>query len=278
MQFKSHKFQILNSKFQGIHLLSWDLGLGTWFLCLLLAFSLQGRGSSLTPTVLLDSASATYSKGNFQKASEYYEGIISLGYESPEVYFNLGNTYYKMDNIAKSILNYERAKKLTPQDEDIIFNLKLANQRTLDKIEPAPKLFLEEWWDNLKSAHSEKRWSMRSIICFALFLFFLGVFITSRKAINKQFGFWLGIVFFSLSAISFSISKSRYNDMSSHDSAVILSSSAEIKNAPAESGTKLFILHEGTVVSTHETKGDWLKVELTKEKVGWIKKSSIEFI
>ncbi|MEK6616642.1 MAG: hypothetical protein AABZ32_11135, partial [Bacteroidota bacterium] len=211
---------------------------------IVLFLSLQGQGIASTPTALLDSACTAYSKGNFQEASEYYEGIISLGYESSEVYFNLGNAYYKLDKIGMSVLNYERAKKLSPQDEDINVNLKLANQKTLDKIEPAPKLFLEEWWDNLKSMHSEKTWGIRSIVCFAIFLFFLGIFITTGRLINKQFGFWLGLIFFIFSVISFSVSKSRYNDITNKNWGVILSSSAEIKNSPSDTGTKLFILHE----------------------------------
>ena len=223
-------------------------------------------------------ANNDYSKGDFAKAAESYEKLISEGYRSSELYFNLGNSYYKQDNIGKAILNYERAKKISPQDADIAFNLKLANQRTLDKIESAPKLFLDEWWDNLKSAHSEKTWSLRSIGCFILFLFFLGVFLTSKKIINKQFGFWLGILFFVCSAFSFSIARSSYRDITSHDTAVILSSSAEIKNAPAEIGTKLFILHEGAKVSTTETNGEWVRVKLTSDKIGWVKKSQIEFI
>ncbi|MBI4930245.1 MAG: hypothetical protein HY841_05745 [Bacteroidetes bacterium] len=254
------------------------MGLATWCFGLLLLFSLQGRGNSIAPTVLLDSANSAYSKGNFEKAVQYYEGIVSLGYESPEVYFNLGNAYYKTDKTGMSILNYERAKKLSPYDEDIAFNLKLASQRTLDKIEPAPILFLEDWWNNLKSMHSEKTWGNRSIVCFALFLFFLGVFITSGRTFNKQFGFWLALVFFLFSTITFSISRSRYKDITEKDSAVILSSSTEIKNAPAESGTKLFILHEGTKVFSSETNGDWVKVEVSSDKVGWVKKSQIEFI
>ena len=279
MKYKSLKFPIPNSKFQGIKLLAWDLRLGAWCLMLLLCFALQGWGNnSPAPTALLDSANSAYSKGNFEKAAQYYEGIISLDYESPEIYFNLGNAYYKTDKIGMSILNYERAKKLSPYDEDISFNLKLANQRTLDKIESLPKLFLEDWWDNLKSMHSEKIWGIRSIVCFILCLFFLGVFITSGQIITKQIGFWLAIIFFAFSTITFSISRSRYNDTTKKDSAVILSSSAEIKNAPAESGTKLFILHEGTVVSSFETNGDWVKVEVSSDKVGWVKRTSIEFI
>ena len=241
-------------------------------------FFILFRGMAADPMIMLDSANNAYSKANYELAARQYEMILSLGYESPQVYFNLGNAYYKLDNLGLSILNYERAKKLSLHDEDINYNLKLANQRTLDKIEPMPKLFLEEWWENLKNMHSERTWAIRSIVCFILFFFFIGVFIVSNKLLNKQFGFWLSILFFVFSTISFFISKSRYNDITHKTSAVILSASAEIKNAPAESGIKLFILHEGTKVSSKETQGEWVKVSLTPEKVGWVKRSAIEFI
>jgi len=249
-----------------------------YFLNIFFLFSFAGTSIAGEPAAALDSANHAYSKGNFEKASQLYEGIISQGYESPEVYFNLGNAFYKLDKIGMSVLNYERAKKLSPQDEDINFNLKLANQKTLDKIEPAPKLFLEDWWDNLKSMHSEKTWGIRSIVCFLLFLFFLGVFITSGRLFTKQLGFWLSLIFIVFSAISFFISKSRYNDLSSQNTAVILAASAEIKNSPSDAGAKLFILHEGTKVAAPETRGEWVKIELTSEKVGWVKRSSVEFI
>ena len=276
MRYKNSKSKAPSPKLQGIQRSL--LVFGLWSL----AFGLSLQSLASTPATLLDSANNTYSKNNFEKASHYYEQILASGYESAEVYFNLGNTYYKLDNLGKSILNYERAKKITPHDEDLNFNLKLANQRTLDKIEPAPKLFLDEWWDNIKSMQSERTWGMRSIVSFALFLFFLGVFITSDKLFTKQLGFWLWIIFFSFSVFSFFITKSKHNDLSEQNAAVILSSSAEIKNAPANSGTKLFILHEGTLVSTpgiiSNPEGDWVMVKVSPEKAGWVKRSSLEFI
>ncbi len=278
MSYKNLKSQVSSLKHQVIQAVSWDMGLGNWLLGLLLVLSFQGRGNTFTPAALLDSANAAYSKNEFERSSQYYEQIIALGYSSAEVYYNLGNAYYKTDKLGRSILNYERAKKITPFDEDVTFNLKLANQRTLDKIEPAPKLFLNEWWESLKSMHSERTWGIRSILCFALFFFFIGVFIISERTFTKQLGFWMALIFFITTCITFNISRSRYKDITEKNSAVILSSSAEIKNAPTENGTKLFILHEGTVVSTPDSNGAWVKVEISSDKVGWVKRSSLEFI
>ena len=248
----------------------------------LLFLSFLSSGFSAEPAALLDSASKAYSRGSFEKAAQCYEGVISSGYESAEVYFNLGNAYYKLDKIGMSVLNYERAKKLSPNDEEINFNLRLANQRTIDKIESGTSLFLNDWWSSIKSMQTEKTWGIRSIICFSLFIFFLAVFITSGKIFTKQLGFWLSLICLVLSVISFFITKSKYNDLIDKNSAVILSSSVEIKNAPSNTGTKLFILHEGTKVSTPQIisspDGDWVMVGVSPEKVGWVKRSSLEFI
>ncbi|TAL59930.1 MAG: hypothetical protein EPN85_08355 [Bacteroidetes bacterium] len=250
------------------------------FLVPCLFFSLQGQGNPFSEpgSALLDSANFAYANGNFEKASGLYQDILKMGYEAPEVYFNLGNTYFKLDEVGLSVLYYERAKKLSPYDEDLNFNLKLVNQRTLDKVEPLPRLFLEEWWESLMNMHSEKTWSIRSIISFLIFLFFLGVLITSNKVATKQMGFWLGILFFAFSVFSFFIAKSSYGNIISRNTAIILSSSVEVKNSPSETGKKLFILHEGTKVSTPDTSGEWAKIELSSEKVGWVKRSALEFI
>jgi tetratricopeptide (TPR) repeat protein len=282
MRFKNSKSQVSSQKSKEIQRSPLSFGLWALGLGLLLCISIQGRSAQLAPTALLDSANSSYSKGDFEKSAQYYEGILSLGYESPEVYFNLGNAYYKSDRIGLSVLNYERAKKLSPYDEEINFNLKLASQRTIDKIESPPQLFLNDWWNNIKSMQSEKTWGLRSIACFFIFLFFLGIFITSGKIFTKQLGFWLGLAFLFFSTASFFVARSRYNDLKNQNSAVILSSSAEIKNAPSAAGIKLFVLHEGTLVSAPQIvstpDGDWVMVQLSPEKTGWVKRSSLEFI
>ena len=252
------------------------------YILIALVFSQQGWARTPVPNNLLDNANAAYAKSDFQKASDQYEAVLKMGYESPELYFNLGNAYYKLDKVGMSILNYERARKGMPYDADLNFNLKLANQRTLDKTEALPENFVEEWWNNLTNMQSERIWGLRSMAAFAGFLFFLGLFIVSGKVFTKQLGFWLSILFFVFSTFSFFISRSSCNNMKDHDSAVILSSSVEVKNSPAGPGKKLFLLHEGTKVAVPEIikneEGEWVTVQLSPEKVGWVKRASLEFI
>src|SRR4051812_30872548 len=97
---------------------------------------------------LYKSAGNLYKEKQFQQAADNYEKIISQGYKSPEVYYNLGNCYYKLNSTGKSILAYERALKLSPDDEDIIHNLKLAELKVSDRIQPIPQLSIITWWNN----------------------------------------------------------------------------------------------------------------------------------
>lgn len=225
-----------------------------------------------------DSASVAYERSEFERAAELWENVAASGYESGELYFNLGNSYYKMDQIGKAILNYERALKFMPNDEDVQFNLQLANQHTSDKIETVPDLFLDQWWQTVLTMHSEARWSAYAILCFFLAFASLLLFLFSSASINRLIGFWSAVVLFLLTALTFFIARSAGHSLETKDRAVIMATSAEIRNAPADNGTKLFLLHEGTVVSTPDSSGGWVKIELTPEKVGWIKKESIAFI
>ena len=106
-----------------------------------------GRQAGENQSLITD-ANQSYSDGDFQEAVEWYEQVLANGYEAPQLYYNLGNSYFKSNNLPAAILNYERAKRLAPNDEDITFNLKLANLKTLDKTEPIPPLFFKVCWNN----------------------------------------------------------------------------------------------------------------------------------
>src|SRR6266849_1193138 len=113
--------------------------------CLLL-LSVQA-GFAQEARLEFNQANQLYRDAQYDKAARLYEQVVKNGYESPALYYNLGNCYFKLRNIPASILNYERARRLSPHDDDISYNLRLANQRVVDKIEPLPQLFLVDWWN-----------------------------------------------------------------------------------------------------------------------------------
>jgi tetratricopeptide (TPR) repeat protein len=254
-------------------------GSGKLKLFLMLLFTiLYSFVNANTNNLLLDSANSAYSKGDYSKACKLYENIISNGEEAPEVYFNLGNAYYKTNNIALAILNYERALKLEPDNEDFSFNLKLANQKTEDKIDAAPQLFLSQWKNGLVDLMTEKRWSQLCILLICISLILFAMYITMQKRGLKQFGFFGGTTLVILSIITFFIAQHKYSITKNNSEAIITSPSITVTGSPNEKGTKLFILHAGTKVNVTQEDVSWAEIKIANGNTGWIKISELQKI
>lgn len=228
--------------------------------------------------IMLDSANAAYSKGDYSKAIELYEGIANKGLESSELYFNIGNAYFKSNNIALAILYYERAKKLNPSDEDITVNLKLANQKVEDKIEAAPQLFLTQWKNGIVDLMSEKAWSIFCIILLAIALILFSIFITSGNRSFKQAGFFGGMVLIISAFVTLFIAQQKYTQTKYNSDAIITSASVTVMGSPSEKGTKLFILHEGIKVNVTQENDGWSEIKIANGNVGWVKGKDVTAI
>jgi tetratricopeptide (TPR) repeat protein len=249
---------------------------GKLIAALLFVFSLHLHANEYT--ALIDSANAAYTTNNFEKAAELYQRILDKNVESSEIYFNLGNAYYKMNKTGFAILNYERAKKLDPDDDDINVNLKHAYQKTEDKIEAAPELFLTEWKNGIVNLMSEKEWSILFILFICITLLFFLFYIMSRNNGIRRFGFYTGAIFIVLSISTFFIAKHKYELTVNSSGAVITGESVTVNGSPNEKGTKLFILHEGTKVNITEDQSDWTEIRIANGNTGWIKTSQLQKI
>ena len=225
-----------------------------------------------------DSANAAYAKGKYDAAIKLYESILADNRESAALYFNLGNAYFKSNSIGLAILNYERAKKLNPDDEEINENLKLANQRTEDKIEAAPQLFLSAWKNGITDLMTEKQWSLTFIALIFLGLLLIAVYIVSANRFLKQTGFFGGSFLLILSVFVFFLAKNKYNTTINSTSAIITSGAVTVTGSPSEKGTKLFILHEGVKVEVTDEENDWSEIKIVNGNVGWVKTSDLQKI
>lgn len=230
------------------------------------------------PSDSLQKANEYYVAEEFPKAITLYENILNEGYESAALYFNLGNAYYKNGILTSAILNYERAKLLAPNDEDIQFNLDLVNQFVVDKIEPLPRPFFVNWWQSLINLHTSNDWALISIAAFIVTLFFAVVYIFSRSVGLKKLGFTLAIIFLIASLFAFGFSGSQKMKIINRHHAIILSPTVTVKASPAESGTPLFVIHEGLKVEITEELGDWFEIKLADGNSGWLLKSTLEKI
>lgn len=225
--------------------------------------------------ILLDSANSAYSKGEFDKAIKGYETILASNQVAPEVYFNLGNAYYKSNNLAYAILNYERAVKLNPDNEDFNFNLKLANQRVEDQVDEAPVLFLTQWKNALMSLMTEKGWSQLCIVLVIISLLLFALFIATQNRNYKQIGFFGGIITIVLSITTFIIASNKYQLTIHGNEAIITAPSITVTSSPNEKGTKLFIIHEGIKVNITQEEADWVEIKIANGNIGWVKNSQL---
>ena len=201
-----------------------------------------------------------------------------MGYESEELYFNLGNAFYKSGNLPFAILNYERAKKLNPGDEDIQFNLKLTKAQVIDKITPVPKLFFIKWLDSITHYYSASAWGICILIFLWLTFLCAVVFIFFNSSNIKRLSFYFGIfmLIVTLKSIFFGYRQYQYEKK---EFAILLTKSTYVKSAPDEQSTDLFILHEGVKMEVLDRGVEnWDKIKLEDGKIGWILKESLEEI
>ena len=220
-------------------------------------------------------ANQLYNTGKYQDAIRKYQFVISQGFESSELYFNLGNAFYKSGNATYAILNYERAKKLAPNDDDIRYNLELARTQIVDNIVTLPEPGFLRWWKQLISSKSINFWGTLSLITFFTFLFLFGLFLLSGIYRVKRLAFWFSLATFMISIISYSFGSSLKSKLLHHNSAVITDRSVRVKASPSETGTELFIVHEGVTVQLTDKLGDWVYVSLPDGNKGWVKEASM---
>ena len=227
---------------------------------------------------LLVKANDQYVKGKYQDANNIYENILKLGYESPELYYNIANAFYKQNIIAYSILNYEKALKLAPNDNDIKYNLELTNRLVIDKIEVLPVFFITGWIRNLKNLFTSSFWAIISISTFAFSLIFISIYLYSRSIGLKKISFGLSFFIIIISLISFIFSYQQKQALKKGNTAIVMSPSVTVKSSPDSSGTDLFVVHEGTKVWIEDKISDWKEIKLSDGSIGWLNTSDIEEI
>jgi len=227
---------------------------------------------------LIQKANEHYTKEDYQKAIDGYNQILMAGIESPEVYYNLGNAYYKTKQYTLSILNYERAKLLAPDDEDIEFNLQVANQKVVDSIQELPGIFIVRWWNALVNSQSTDTWSVVSIFSFVVFLTMLGFYFFAKTSEVKRITFWSGCFLIVLTIFSWTFAAKQKSRLVNHSYAIVMQPTVTVKSSPSEKGTNLFVVHEGLKVRITDKLGDWVEIRLADGNKGWLMTESVERI
>ena len=241
---------------------------------LLLALLLPLSASAVTKA----EADSAYAQGHYQQAVNDYEALLKQGVSS-DLYYNLGNAYYRMDEMPRAVLNYERALLLSPGDRDVRFNLQMARSKTIDKITPESEMFFVTWYHSLVNLTSVDGWARLALVALALAIVLALVYLFASPVWLRKLGFFGALFLLVFFVCSNFFAYAQKQSLTNRSGAIIMAPAATVKSTPAKQGTDLFILHEGTKVDiTDGTMRQWKRIRVADGKEGWIETSQMEII
>ena len=246
---------------------------------LLFCSGVSGAAPANYPDSLWKAGAAAYTEGRWEEALSDWEHISDLGVESAQLFYNIGNAWFKQENYAKAILFYERALKADPSFADARFNLEFADSFTQDRIEVLPEFFLKTWSRKFRQLMRSDSWAALSLVFFAVFLAMLLVFLLGSSSRARRAAFFSGIALLLLSLLCFSSAARLRADALKADRAVVMTAVTPVRSTPGADSTKdLFILHEGTRVRILDEVGEWKNIEISDGRRGWIRSNALEII
>ncbi|MDI1354810.1 MAG: tetratricopeptide repeat protein [bacterium] len=239
----------------------------------LVAFSFMGKADDL-----LKKAEVAYDSKSYKEAIASYEKLISGGFHSYQLYFNLGNSYYRDNELGKAIYYYELARKIEPNDEDVRINLGIAASKTIDKIDSKENFFITAVKSNILSSFSTRVWAWLSIISVLVTTSLFLVFVVSGNLIVKRISFVLSMLALISFVTTYSLGYSALNAKYENKFGIIIIKEVRITNEPTPMAKTKFSLHEGTKIRVVENNGDWILIKLDNGNEGWVKLSEVGII
>lgn len=233
---------------------------------------------AISSAVTKADADSAYTRQQYQKAIRCYEQLLKDGVNA-DIYYNLGNAYYRTDDFTHAVLNYERALLLNPGNKDIRFNLQLARSKTVDKITPESEMFFVTWYHSLTNIMSVDGWATTALTSLALAIGLFLLYLFSDAIWRRKVGFFGSLLMIAMFVFANVFAFQQNKILSERTGAIVMSGAAPVKSTPATNGTDLFILHEGTkVYIIEEFSNLWMKVRVSDGKEGWIAVKDIERI
>lgn len=230
------------------------------------------------PQTSFEQATTAYNEGDFEKAIDLYLGILDKGQHSAAVYYNLGNSYYKLNDIPNSIYFYEKALLLAPKDAEIINNLGYAQQMTLDAIATMPETGLSKFYKGILNTLSFDQWAYAGIFFMFLFVLLYILFYYFNYASRKRWAFIGSFTSLLLSVLSVSFAFLTYRDFQANRPAIIFAEEVEIQAEPNATSDAVFVLHAGTKVNVLDELNEWKKIRIADGKTGWLPSSNLRVL
>ena len=230
------------------------------------------------PDKLWDKANTAYINNDFPTAISLYETILASGNRSDKLFYNLGNAYFKERKIGRAILNYNRALRLNPGNEDIRYNLQVAEKMTKDHIDAVPEFFVKTWFRDLRNTLSSTTWAVLSLVFLVVMLGSVLFYLLSRRLLRRKTGFYGTVLAFLLLILTTCFAAIDRRETIARTSAIVLREAVAVKSSPDQNSTDLFILHEGTKVEISDRLNDWCEITIADGKKGWMECAKLETI
>ena len=227
---------------------------------------------------IFESANEMYRQQNYEKAIEYYKFLEKYNLISSELFYNLGNSYYKLNKVGPSIYYYEKALKLNPLNKDVQNNLVFARRLALDNIEELPKTVFQKLNSRYLQKLSYNQWAIVSIVFCALGSLLFLLFYFSNQPRSKRTFFITSLISFLFLIISLTITYNQFSYFKNNKVAIVFAEETEVRNAPSLNSEEVFTLHEGTKVIVLDTIDDWKKIKIADGKIGWIIAGDIQLL
>lgn len=223
-------------------------------------------------------ADSAYARADYETAVKLY-GKLAKQNATSDVCYNLGCAYYRLDDMAHSVLWFERALKLDPSDKDILTNLEMARTKTIDKIIPQHEFILFTYFRAMTNWFSLRTWTIIALLSFVFVLVLLLLFWASDSIFARKCAFSSAVLLLLVCILSNVCALQQRNFKQTHTSGIIISPAVTVKSTPADNGNDLFVLHEGSKVEILDSSlKEWCEVSIADGKVGWIPKKSFDLI
>ena len=244
-------------------------------LLLLTAFTLSVQAQD---DVNFQNGNRAYIAKQYEKAIGDYTKVLNSGKENTVLYYNLGNSYFRILNFPKAIIFYEKALKLDPGNQDAKYNLTIANSKIVDKIEFVPDIFYSRWWHAFLNVFNADTFALLTILLLSVSVFFWAVYLMNSKKSYRIAGSWLAGLFLLFFLIFFIASGQKKKQIVSNSEAIVITPTLNVKSSPDQSSNDVFVIHEGTKVLLLDTIAEWQEIRIANGSIGWIPVTEIEKI
>lgn len=228
--------------------------------------------------LLWDGANTAYINGEYSQAIDIYNEIIASGRSSVRLYYNIGNAYFKDNQLAQAILYYNRALQISPGSSDVRYNLEIAESATKDNIETIPEFVVVEWLLAVQHTMGGVAWSIISLVALAMMLSLCMLYLLSQRLPLRKMGFFGSLFMFILFIGSMTFAARERKEIIESGEAIVMNSAISVKSSPDRSATDLFVIHEGTKVGIATNMNDWCEITIDDGRKGWVECSTIETI